>query len=84
MNHQRLKNDSDIHSEEEFHELLKRENIIIEDRATDIGKEISAEDAGKAVGRLSGLKACAVHMLERIYNRLTGITVHNTTIAIAV
>lgn len=58
MNLHRLRYKSDIHSEEEFKDLLKKESIIIESKASDIGRLVQAEEAARAVGTLSGTKAC--------------------------
>lgn len=82
MNLQRLKYASDIHSEAEFEKLLKKEFIIIESKATEIGKLVKAEEAAAAVGITSGLKASIAHTIERIFDRSQFTKVLNTTITI--
>lgn len=82
MNHQRLKGTSDIRNEEEFETLLKKEAIIINDRASTVGKQMKAEEAGKTVGRLSGLKACVAHIYERVFSRNPFVKVLNTIVSV--
>ena len=82
MNLQRLKFASDIHSEEEFHELLKKESIIIESRAGAIGKLVNAEEAATAVGVRSGIRAAIAHIIERIFDSTPYTRVLNTTVLI--
>ena len=68
MNLERLRNKSDIRSEEEFSELLKKECIIIQDKATEIGRKLNATRAGKVVGCTSGQQAVMTYnILERIF-----------------
>lgn len=82
MNLHRLKNASDIHSEEEFKELLKREYVIINDKAGEIGKLLNAREAASSVGKLSGVRASLAHLLERMFSSNPYITVLGTTVAI--
>ena len=82
MNLHRLKSATDIHSEEEFKELLKRECIIIDHKAGEIGELIKASDAARLVGRQSGLKAAIAHLVERIFSNNPYITVLGTTVEI--
>lgn len=82
MNLNRLASASDIRSEEEFTEVLKKEKIIIEERGTDIGRGAGAEQAGKNVGRVSGKVACMAHLIERIYSNIPNLTVRGTTIVV--
>ena len=82
MNMSRLTKASDIHTAEEFHELLQKEKIIIEDSAIRIGREVHAEQAGRRVGRVSGEKACMAHLIEKIFSNIPDVKVLDTTIVI--
>lgn len=82
MNLQRLTTASDIHSAKEFSELLKKERIIIEDRAVEFGKEVCAEQAGRQVGRLTGERKCLAQLFTQIFSNLPNITCHGTAVVI--
>lgn len=69
MNLHRLINASDIRSEREFAELLKKESIIINDKAREVGKLVKADEAAKAAGELCGAKASVAHIMEHIFRR---------------
>lgn len=70
MNHMRLVKSSGIRSEEEFMELLKKEHIIIRDKASDEGERLNADKAAEVVAVKSGLKACIAHTVERYFMRV--------------
>lgn len=80
MNMERLKRESDIHSEEEFQELLKKEYIIIKDKARDLGKKLNADEAGYAVGEKAGARATISQLLERDLCILPGVIDARVTI----
>lgn len=82
MNLHRLKNASDIRSEEEFEELLKKENIIIKDMASEIGKLINADEAARKVGELSGIKATIAHLIEHMFSNDPTLTVLGTIVVV--
>ncbi len=66
MNLKRLKRASDIHSKEEFDDLLKKENIIIQDKACEVGKMLKADEAvAKNVGESLSLRASLSQQFER-------------------
>ena len=65
MNIQRLKKSCDIRSNEEFKELLQKEKIIIYDKATEIGKMLKAEEAGRAVGQRAADRVCKSQTFNR-------------------
>lgn len=83
MNVNRLTRASDIHSDEEFCELLKKERIIIEDSAIKIGREVHAEAAARCVGRVAGKRACITHLIEKILSDIPDIKILNITVTIA-
>ena len=66
MNLRRLRKRSEILNEEEFDELLKKENIIIMDKAT----EIESGEAGQTVGMDICRSAGAAHRIDRMTNLL--------------
>ncbi len=66
MNLKRLKKASAIHSKEEFDDLLKKENIIIQDKACEVGKLLKADDkVVKKVGESLGRRASLSQQWER-------------------
>ena len=73
MNLYRLKYGPDV-QEDEFEDLLKKEFIIINDKAGEIGESISADDAAQQVGVTSGLQAAIAHILERTFSRDPSVT----------
>ena len=60
MNLERLKSSTDAHSEEEFEELIKKENIIVLDTARAYGRIIGADEAGIIVGITTGIKIYSI------------------------
>jgi GTPase SAR1 family protein len=82
MNIERLKYDSDIQNEEEFHDLLKKERIIIHKHARDIGKLFQMEEVGRVVGEKSGIKACIAHIVDHIFHNIPRVTLLSTTVVV--
>ena len=74
MNMQRLEKLSDIQSDKEFNELLKKEKIIINDTATGFGKVFKAYEAGQAVGtRVANEMCSSQRVLRENATRLPGV-----------
>ena len=89
MNFHRLKNTTDILSDDEFKKLLEREFIIINDKAGEIGKLIKADEAANSVGTVAGLRATVAHLIERSFSRdpilsVLGGTFHITPDAVLI
>jgi hypothetical protein len=82
MNIERLKYESDIQNEDDFHDLLKKEKILIHKRGRDIGKLFQMEDVGREVGEKSGIKASIAHLVDRIFHSIPHVTLLGTTVVV--